>query len=83
MWYVKVWQANLTWPWLECGAQVMGAGAIPVIIVDHYTLPYKELLDWDNFSIRVPEHRMLEVRQPHAGEISTALTTACLYSFRV
>lgn len=39
----------------------MGAGAIPVIVVDHYTLPYKELLDWENFSIRVPEHRMMEV----------------------
>lgn len=39
----------------------MAAGAIPVIVVDHYTLPYSEILDWENFSIRVPEHRMMEV----------------------
>lgn len=41
--------------------EVMAAGAIPVIIIDHYTLPYNDLLDWDEFSVRVPEHRMLEI----------------------
>ena len=37
--------------------EMMAAGAIPVIVVDHYRLPFDELLDWSDFSIRVPEHR--------------------------
>ncbi|EGD81170.1 hypothetical protein PTSG_11210 [Salpingoeca rosetta] len=39
----------------------MAAGAIPVIVVDHYVLPYQDLLDWETFSIRIPEHRLLEL----------------------
>lgn len=41
--------------------EVLAAGSIPVIVVDHYVLPYETLLDWDNFAIRVPEHRFLEI----------------------
>eukprot|EP00730_Choanoeca_flexa_P009681 TRINITY_DN12861_c0_g1_i1.p1 TRINITY_DN12861_c0_g1~~TRINITY_DN12861_c0_g1_i1.p1 ORF type:complete len:141 (+),score=27.59 TRINITY_DN12861_c0_g1_i1:1-423(+) len=39
----------------------MAAGAIPVIVVNHYVLPYQDLLDWKTFSVQVPEHRMLEL----------------------
>ncbi|EGD75349.1 hypothetical protein PTSG_06425 [Salpingoeca rosetta] len=43
------------------GLIIMAAGAIPVIVVDHYVLPYQDLLDWETFSIRIPEHRLLEL----------------------
>ena len=40
---------------------VMSGGCIPVILVDHYVLPFEGLIDWENFSIRVPEHRLEQV----------------------
>ena len=40
---------------------VMSAGCIPVILYDHYVLPFNELLDWESFSIRVPEHQLNKV----------------------
>ncbi|EGD80002.1 hypothetical protein PTSG_10278 [Salpingoeca rosetta] len=43
------------------GLIIMAAGTIPVIVVDHYVLPYQDLLDWETFSIRIPEHRLLEL----------------------
>ncbi|EGD78598.1 hypothetical protein PTSG_11756 [Salpingoeca rosetta] len=39
------------------GLIIMAAGAIPVIVVDHYVLPYQDLLDWETFNIRIPEHQ--------------------------
>jgi glucuronyl/N-acetylglucosaminyl transferase EXT1 len=42
--------------------EMMSAGSIPVICVDHYVPPYSDILDWDNFSIRVPEHKFEQVR---------------------
>mmetsp|Transcript_821 Transcript_821/g.2728 ORF Transcript_821/g.2728 Transcript_821/m.2728 type:complete len:953 (-) Transcript_821:2162-5020(-) len=41
--------------------EVLAAGAIPVIVIDHYVLPYEEILDWSTFSVRVPEHLLLQV----------------------
>jgi hypothetical protein len=41
--------------------EAMGAGSIPVILVDHYVLPFQSILDWDAFSIRLPEHRLFEL----------------------
>ena len=53
--------------------EVLAAGAIPVIAIDHYVLvcgarvcltycqPYQDLLDWENFSIRVPEYDFMKV----------------------
>ncbi|EGD75354.1 hypothetical protein PTSG_06430 [Salpingoeca rosetta] len=38
-----------------------GCGRLPVIVVDHYVLPYQDLLDWETFSMRIPEHRLLEL----------------------
>ena len=43
------------------GCQVLAAGAIPVIAVDHYVLPFQSILDWDQFSIRIPEDRILDL----------------------
>lgn len=34
-----------------------------MIVVDHYVLPYEDILDWSEFSIRVPEHLLLQVPQ--------------------
>ena len=46
--------------------EVMGGGSIPVILIDHYILPFEDTIDWDAFSIRLPEHQLsnLPVR-PH------------------
>lgn len=41
--------------------EMMAAGSIPVILVDHYVLPYSDLLDWENFSVRIPEHKLDQV----------------------
>lgn len=57
--------------------EVMGAGSIPVIVVDNYILvcfqpvfetpltlhtkPFEGFLDWENFSIRVPEYKLFMV----------------------
>eukprot|EP00050_Salpingoeca_kvevrii_P008731 m.304754 g.304754 ORF g.304754 m.304754 type:complete len:826 (-) comp17278_c0_seq1:63-2540(-) len=41
--------------------EVMGAGSIPVIVIDHYRLPFAEFLDWSEFSVRVPEYRFHEI----------------------
>ncbi len=40
---------------------LMSAGCIPVIVVDHLVLPFEDLLDWENFSIRVPEYKLEQV----------------------
>jgi hypothetical protein len=39
----------------------MGAGAIPVILIDHYVLPLSALIDWSEVAIVLPEHRLAEV----------------------
>ena len=41
--------------------EMMSAGSIPVIVCDHYVLPFADILDWENFSIRVPEHHLEQV----------------------
>jgi hypothetical protein len=41
--------------------EMMSAGSIPVILVDHYVPPFSDLLDWDEFSIRIPEHKLEQV----------------------
>ncbi|EGD75346.1 hypothetical protein PTSG_13253 [Salpingoeca rosetta] len=42
-----------TYTELALETKIMAAGAIPVIVVDHY--PYQDLLDWETFSIRIPQ----------------------------
>eukprot|EP01138_Halocafeteria_seosinensis_P004495 gb/GECG01004598.1/.p1 GENE.gb/GECG01004598.1/~~gb/GECG01004598.1/.p1 ORF type:complete len:428 (+),score=30.25 gb/GECG01004598.1/:1-1284(+) len=41
--------------------EIFAAGAIPVNIVDHYVLPFSEVLDWNTFSVNIPEHRVWDV----------------------
>lgn len=41
--------------------EVMGAGAIPVILIDHYVLPLSGLIDWNEVAIILPEHRLYDV----------------------
>ena len=53
------------------GCQVLAAGAIPVIAVDHYVLPFQSILDWDQFSIRIPEDRILDL--PAILKVNSAL----------
>lgn len=36
-------------------AEAVWAGCIPVIIADAYQLPWHRTLDWDAFSVRIPE----------------------------
>jgi len=33
----------------------MSAGAVPVIISDHFVLPFSEILDWNSFSIVIKQ----------------------------
>jgi hypothetical protein len=40
---------------------MMSAGSIPVIVTDHYVPPFADILDWESFSIRVPEHKLEQV----------------------
>ncbi|EGD72571.1 hypothetical protein PTSG_12156, partial [Salpingoeca rosetta] len=64
------------------GLIIMAAGAIPVIVVDHYVLPYQDLLDWETFSIRIPEHRLLEeFFKSLSTQVHTALESARINLF--
>ena len=42
-------------------AEAIAAGAIPVIVADHYVLPFQSFLNWKDFAVLVPEHEMLDM----------------------
>lgn len=49
--------------WTYRFSEVIGAGAIPVVIADGLSLPYEEIIDWNKAAIVVPEnmlHRLIE-----------------------
>ena len=42
-------------------AEAIAAGAIPVIVSDHYILPFSDFLNWKDFAVLIPEHEMLDL----------------------
>ena len=42
-------------------AEAIAAGAIPVIVADHYVLPFQSFLNWKDFAVLIPEHEMLDI----------------------
>ncbi|KAJ8599732.1 hypothetical protein CTAYLR_003401 [Chrysophaeum taylorii] len=42
--------------------QAVGAGAVPVVVADGLTLPLEHLIDWENIVVRIPEKKVLKMR---------------------
>lgn len=64
--------------------EALAAGAVPVILVDDYVLPFADVLPWDAFSVRLPEAdhwRVVDVLEsiPYSQWLAMQRTAVAVY----